>query len=225
MSKQKKSTRKNNQLMILALVGAVTLAVVFGGLMLVNNGGDDEGANAPPVAESALVTEDAWKITADGATVTIVEFLDLECEACRAAHPNVKQVLDTYEGKVNYVVRQFTNHNNSVLAAKAAEAAGEQGKYWEMVDTLFTRQPEWGEQKDSQAPLFSAYAAELGLDIPAFEASMASDKYLDKIAADKLQAQELGVNATPTFYINGTKIVGVLSVSEMSSRIDAELNK
>lgn len=218
-SKRYQARRGNNQAIAVIAIGAVFFAVVAGVYFLSRDDGDD-GGSTPPVAEAALVTEDSWKITSEGAKVTIVEFLDFECEACRAAHPAVQEILQKYQGQITYVVRNFPNHNNSVLAIKAAEAAGEQGKYWEMYNILFERQLEWGEKQESQAEAFLSYAQELGLDMQAFQASLESDKYLDAIAAEKQAALDLGVEATPTFYINGTKLVGVQSVRNMSERID-----
>lgn len=212
----------NSQAKAVLAIGTVFLVIVAGVYFVTRDDGGDDGST-PPVAEAALVTEDSWKITSDGARVTIVEFLDFECEACRAAHPAVQEILQKYQGQVTYVVRNFPNHNNSVLAIKAAEAAGEQGKYWEMYNILFERQLEWGEKQESQAEAFLSYAQELDLDMAAFRASFESDKYLDAIAAEKQAALALGVEATPTFFFNGTKVVGVLSVRAMSERIDALL--
>ena len=205
--------------LILAGIGLVTLAAVAG-LAWLAGGSDD---SAPPVDQSQLVTSDAWQITGDDATVTVVEFLDFECEACRAAHPNVQQILQEYDGRINYVVRNFPNHNNSVLAAQAAEAAGEQGKYWEMFNLLFERQGEWGEKREPQTEAFISYARELQLDMPAFEESVASGKFIEKINADKQAGLDLGVNATPTFFINGEREVGVISVGTFRAKIDAAL--
>lgn len=197
-------------------IGAVAIAAVIAG-------GNSDGS--PPVADSSLVTEDSWKITSADATVTIVEFLDFECEACGAAHPVVQQILDDYKGRVNYVVRNFPNHNNSVLAATAAEAAGEQGKYWEMFNALFEKQGEWGEKREPQTEAFISYARDIGLDIDAFTAALSSGKYDDKIAKDRAEGIAVGVDATPTFFINGKKSVGVLSYGAFAAALDAELAK
>ena len=184
-------------------------------------------AAASSVASSAsapsLVLPDSPTITAPGAVVTIVEFLDFECEACGAAFPIVKQVLDAYEGRVTYVVRDFPNHNNSVLAASAAFAAGEQGKYWEMYDLLFGRQTTWAERQESQAPAFLGFAQELGLDMTRFQADLESGRYVERIRRDFEAARILGVDATPTFFVDGEKIVGVVPFAEFKRRIDAAL--
>lgn len=204
---------------------AVGTAVFLGvaAFALNRNSDSDSDGGSLPVANDQLVTADAQQITSPAATVTIVEFLDLECEACAAAHPVVKQILEDYEGRVNYVVRNFPNHNNSILAARAAEAAGEQGKYFEMTDKLFTGQRSWGERSEPQTEVFLGYARELELDMEQFTTSLGSGVYDDKFAADKQQARALGVNATPTFYINGEKVVGVMSYGQFSEQIDAAI--
>ena len=177
------------------------------------------GSNAAP----GLVAPDSPTIAASGAAVTIVEFLDFECEACGAAFPIVKRILAEYEGRVTYVVRDFPNHNNSVLAASAAYAAGEQGKYWQMYDLLFGRQTSWAERQESQANVFLGFAQELGLDMTRFREDLESGKYVDRIRRDFEAARTLGVDATPTFFINGEKFVGVLPYEEMKRRIDDAL--
>lgn len=180
---------------------------------------------SPPVSPAAsaspeLVAADSPVIGSAEAPVTVVEFLDFECEACGAAFPIVKQMLSEYEGRVRYVVRDFPGHNNSVLAASAAYAAGEQGKYWEMYDLLFERQTEWGERQESQLPLFVEFAEELDLDAATFQSDLESGQYLDRLRRDFEQGRALGVDATPTFFINGDKFVGVPSYEELTRLID-----
>ena len=169
---------------------------------------------------AALVAPDSPTISAPGAKVTLVEFLDFECEACGAAFPIVKQILAEYEGRLTYVVRDFPNHNNSVLAASAAYAAAEQGKYWEMYDKLFEQQAAWGERQDSQAAAFLGFAEELGLDMAKFRSDLESGRYVDRLQRDVDAARSLGVDATPTFFINGTKFVGVPGYEEFKRLID-----
>lgn len=213
------SGQSNGPIIGLLIVGAVTVAGIIGLFVLIDS---DGGSNtvAPTVDESLLVTDDAWQTGDGNESVTVVEFLDLECEACRAAHPVVQQIIADYEGQINYVVRNFPNHSNSVLAAKAAEAAGEQGKYWEMFDKLFETQPEWGEREEPQAEAFISYAAELGLDLDAFTRSLNSEDYIQKIEQDREDGIAAGVNATPTFFINGERHVGVMDYQLFADRIE-----
>lgn len=177
---------------------------------------------APPgsSAPAALVEADSPTISAPGSNVILVEFLDFECEACAAAYPTVKQILAEYDGRLTYTVRDFPNHANSVLAASAAYAAGEQGKYWEMYDLLFQRQTTWAERQDSQAAAFMGIGEELGLDMTKFRTDLESGRYVDRLRRDVDAAQSLGVDATPTFFINGQKRVGVVPYDELKRLID-----
>lgn len=178
------------------------------------------GSPGASASASGLVAVDSPSISAPGAPVTVVEFLDFECEACGAAFPIVKRILAEYEGRLTYVVRDFPNHNNSVLAASAAYAAGEQGKYWEMYDLLFERQSTWAERQDSQAEAFLGFAEELGLDMARFQTDLDSGRYIDRIQRDFNDGRRLGVDATPTWFINGVKFVGVLPFEDFKARID-----
>ncbi|MAS35466.1 MAG: disulfide bond formation protein DsbA [Anaerolineaceae bacterium] len=169
--------------------------------------------------ESRLIRPDSPSLGAADAPVTIVEFLDPECESCRAAFPAVKQILEEYSGRVQLVVRYFPLHTNSVLAATATEAAGQQGKYWEMQELLFTRQTEWGEQRTPQTDRFINYAQELGLDIDQFTAALDDSAVFEKIERDRQDGIALGVDGTPTFFING-RLVEPLSYDTIISMIE-----
>lgn len=188
-------------------------------------GGTERPPTSPGGASSvALVAPDSPTITAAGAKVTVVEFLDFECEACGAAFPTVKRILADYEGRLTFAVRDFPNHANSVLAASAAYAADEQGRYWEMYEKLFEQQTTWAERQDSQAAVFLGFAEELGLDMAKFRSDLSSGRYADRIKRDFDDAQELGVDATPTFFINGVKFVGVLPYDEFKRQIDQAID-
>lgn len=168
-----------------------------------------DGNEPPPTPDflreppQELVRPDSPVIGTADAEVTMVEFLDPECESCRAAYPDVKKILDDYPTEVRLVIRYFPLHGNSVLAAVATEAAGEQGKYEEMQELLFTRQPEWGEQQTPQTEKFVEYAEELGLDVARFRTSMNKQEYRDKVARDKADGVAVGVTGTPTFFVDG----------------------
>jgi protein-disulfide isomerase len=179
-------------------------------------------ANNTGVDESLLIREDSPTLGAEDAPVTIVEFLDPECEACRAAFPAVKQLLEDYGEDVRLVVRYLPLHNNSVLAAVATEAAGEQGMYWEMQEELFVHQTEWGEQQTPQTALFITYAEEIGLNIEQFTNALDDADILAKIERDHGDAQALGLTGTPTFFING-QLVEPLSLDRIIEMIEAEL--
>ena len=187
-----------------------------------------------PTGESRLVRLDSPTLGAADAPVTLVEFYDPECESCRAFHPTVKKILKDYDGKVRLVVRYMPLHPNSTLAATVTEAAGEQGKYWQMQSLLFERQPEWGERhgppqattapQTPPAELFQKYAMELGLDLEKLNAAIKENRYAAKLERDKNDGQSLGVRQTPTFFVNGRKLAR-LSESDLRSLIEEELKK
>jgi protein-disulfide isomerase len=177
---------------------------------------------AASVDPNVLVRANSPSLGPADAPVTIVEFLDPECESCRAAFPVVKELLERYDGQVRLVVRYFPLHNNSVLAASATEAAGEQGKYWEMQELLFERQPEWGEQSTPQTARIIQYASELGLDSDQFLAALENPAYREKVERDQADGTALGVTGTPTFFINGRPLE-TLSYEGLVAAIEAEL--
>lgn len=133
------------------------------------------------------------------AQVTIVEFSDFECPYCGRAHPILQQVLNEFEGRVRVVFKHFplSMHPRAMPAARAAVAAGNQGKFWEMHDLLFEHQRQL-EDEDLER-----YAVQLGLDLDRFRADMASAETQRRIERDKQEGQRIGVEGTPSFFVNG----------------------
>lgn len=208
---------------------AIAVAVVIGGVLLAvfaNPQPKDPGA---PVDEQSLVRDSSHMTGQANAKVTVVEFGDFQCPACGAAHPTVKQVMDAYKDNpdVNFVFRNFpldSIHPNAHIGAEAAEAAAAQGKYWEMSDLLFEHQADW---TTSATPIdvFASYAESLGLNVDIFRQAVSQRLYADIINTDYADGEAVGVNSTPTFFINGVKEARVLSFDEFKSKIDAELAK
>lgn len=210
-------------------IGLATLIILVGGIFFLSKSGTSTPNQASNVGQkvdqSVLIRDDSHKIEAKDAKVTVVEFLDYECEACGAAYPVVEKILKDYEGKINYVVRVMPLHNNSMLASKTAEAAAEQGKYWEMYNKLFQNQKEWAEKKTPQTEIFIKYAQELGLDMDKFKQGLENKAYEDKTNRDKADAVTAGVQGTPTFFINGTLAGNVMTYDQFKEKLDAELAK
>lgn len=202
-----------------ALVVAALIAVVA-----IANAGRDDSTAAPAASPSErLVRPDSQRLsTADDGKVTFVEFLDFECEACGAAYPAIEQLRADYDGRVTFVVRNFPLHNNSEAAASAAEAAAAQGKFEVMYDMLFQTQSEWAEKDTSQEDVFFGYAEQLGLDMEQFRAVYDDPATIAKVQRDKADGVELGVEGTPTFFLNGDK-VELSSFAELVALIDAAL--
>jgi len=143
--------------------------------------------------------------------VTIEEYSDYECPACAYFAVQVlplleKEYIDT--GKVLLIFHDFQFHPQAPLAAHAAECAREQDRFWEMHETLFAQQSEWSGNQDAPS-LFAQYANGLGLDTDAFEACMDSGRHVEEIEADRQKGAEVGVDATPYFFVNGEPVRGV----------------
>ena len=155
------------------------------------------------------------------APVTIVMFSDFQCPFCGRAEPTVKQIEDDYKGQVNVVWKNqpLPMHPNAMPAAKAAYAAYKQGKFWEMHDKLFSNQ-------GALSPAtYDKYAQELGLNMDKFHADIANPATEVAIKSDSEQGTKAGASGTPTFFIDGHKVVGAVPIDQFKSVIDAELKQ
>jgi len=142
------------------------------------------------------------------ASVTLVEYSDFQCPACAAAAPVVNDVLARYGEHIRFEYRHFplvTIHPLAIPAARAAEAAGQQGKFWEMHDMLFENQQTWS-TAPNPSMLFITYAEDIGLDMTLYRQHLDSSLLEDRIRAQFAEAREQGFTGTPTFVLNGTKI-------------------
>lgn len=202
---------------IIVLTMAIIVGIVMAG-----------GQSAPPPIESAKVDtgeairSTSHKLGSDDAKVKIVEFADFQCPACGQAHPILKQVLQDKGDKIQFVVRHYplsTIHHNADNAARAAEAADLQGEFWAMHDQLFATQGEW-ENSLKAKDIFVTYAKNLGLNEEQFKSDFDSQTVVDRIKQDKGDGNALGVDSTPTFYINGEKYTDAVSTAAIGARID-----
>ncbi len=142
--------------------------------------------------------------------VLFMEYADYQCPGCGSAYPRIKILADKYADQVTFVFRNFpltSAHPNSRVAAASAEAAGLQGKFWEMNDLIFVNQNVWsGASTSDRGGIFRDMANRLGLDLEKFDADIASDAVSRKINFDIALGKSKGVTATPTFYIGSTKL-------------------
>ena len=220
---------KKETILLGIIAGLVIIAAIIGANAYRNS---VQNERQPITANSSLIREDSPTLGSPDAKVTIVEFLDPECESCRAFNPSVKKLLKEYDGKLRLVVRYMPLHPNSVLAATFTEVAGEQGKYWPAQELLFQRQPEWGTKHGppSSAPqlelkeLFEKYAMELGLDLGKLDAAVKENRFAAKLERDKKDGQALGVRQTPTLFVNGRQLAR-LNETDLKALIEEELKK
>jgi protein-disulfide isomerase len=140
--------------------------------------------------------------------VYFVEFLDFECEGCRAVYPAIEQLRAEYGDRVNFVLRYFPlrSHFNAERAARAVEAAAQQDQLEAMYQKMYETQSEWAEQQSPADVVFRGFAQELGLDMSAFDASYGDPATLERIQLDIADGTALGVQGTPSFFINGERI-------------------
>lgn len=142
--------------------------------------------------------------------VILVEYADFQCPGCQTAYPRIKAIVEQYQQQIGFVFRNFpltSIHPNALAAAAAAEAAGLQGKFWEMADLLFTNQSGWSKLDSSERlDKFSEYASSLGLDVDQFKTDMSSEKVSKKIRLDQALGKKDEVSGTPGFYLNGEKL-------------------
>lgn len=224
------------EIKILALIAVIVGVAAVLGANYYRESKQSERREAATV-DNRLVRPDSAALGPADARVTLVEFLDPECESCGAFAPVLKKILKDYDGKVRLVVRYMPFHPNSRLAASYTEAAGEQGKYWEMQELLFRRQPEWGEihghgpavaaaaaRREPAPVLFDRYAAELGLDVGRIRAAVAENRYASKVERDMRDGQSLGVSKTPSFFVNG-RVLMRFGEAPLRALIEEELRK
>ena len=206
-------------LQILALGGAlgvVALLVVF-----ILTSPERESADAQVVRENSHILNQASDEKA-----VLVEFLDFECEACRAFYPSVEQLREERADELTLVMRYFPipGHTNSTTAAVAVEAAAAQGQLKPMYQRMYETQAEWGEAQESKAPVFRGFAEELGLDMDAFDAAVADPATTERVQSDFQEGQALGVDSTPTFFLDGERLE-VQGPEQLVQAVEAALDE
>lgn len=172
-----------------------------------------------PALISATPRAEAPALGNRSAAVTVEVWSDFECSFCSRGATVVEKLREKYGDSLRIVFRHMPlpNHAQARLAAVASMAAHEQGRFWEMHDVLFDN------QQSLERVSLEKYAKALGLDLERFNKALdskASDEY---VTADALEGQKRGITGTPTFFINGTSIVGAQSLETFTERIDAEL--
>lgn len=215
--REKQKRRRKLRRTVLWLSVIVIMASVVGGIIfMVTRGSSGE----EPVLGMEVVEADWTKGSAE-ALVTLVEYSDFECSACAQFHPIVKEVVEELGDRIQYVYRHFPIsqlHEQALAAALAAEAAGRQGKFWEMHDVLFERQGEWAGAQDARKK-FGRYAEELELDMARFDADIEDNELRDKAEKHRLSGARSGISGTPTFFLNGERMKGYNTQDEFKNLI------
>ena len=173
-----------------------------------------QGRLAPPIADLTVPVDperDHLRGPPD-AVLTLVQYGDYECPYCRSTAPVIRRLMERFDGRLRFVPRHFPLpdvHPYAALAAEAAEAAGAQGRFWEMHELMYER------QDHLQLPDLIRYAGELGLDLAAFEEDLLASRFADRIASDVEGGESAGVAGTPTFFVNDRRFAGAYDLESL----------
>ncbi|MBI2676488.1 MAG: DsbA family protein [Candidatus Yanofskybacteria bacterium] len=195
-------TRKAKRVLMWVGVLILLIGAVWGMVKL-----SDKPSDTGQAMVLSSVLSDDW-IKGDKETkVILIEYGDFQCPACAAYHPLVEKLIAEHGKDFQFVYRHFPlqQHANAKPAAYASEAAGKQGKFWEMYNLIYPRQNDWSEKKNAD-DIFLEYAGSLGLNLDQFKKDRDSQEAKDKVKKDYDSGIANKVNATPTFFLNGKKI-------------------
>lgn len=216
-----KTAKQNNLLYLYIAVGVIAVIAITSLVVLLTRNNTEVKAPTAPVGQ----TEEGFYYKGDpNAAVKVIAFEDYQCPGCAYFSRNLAPILERdyiNTGRVQFIYHELplTNiHPNAVAAAEAARCAGDQGKYWEMHDQLFANQSLWA-QVNSPLNVFSGYAGRIGIDRAAFDACMQAGTHREAILAAAQEAAALGVQATPSFSVNGQ----VVDSGRLFTAIDAAL--
>lgn len=213
------------------IIFALLVIGIFG-LIIWQNKSNEATSNFKGNA-NGIITEgaiaDQVSGTRDG-KVVLIEYGDYQCPACGSIYQPVKDLTELYKDKLTFIFRNYplTNiHPNALAASNAAEAAGMQGKFWEMHDKLYENQSAWGSVAvDKREAVFSGYASELGINVDTFKKDLAGAEVSAKVARDRQTGKDIfKVNSTPTFILNGEKLDSNTAVNSdaLKQKIDEAL--
>jgi protein-disulfide isomerase len=225
MNNKKSNNSNNSGLPALIIAGVLLVAVVGGWWLYSSSKSSPNTANnklpvnkTPPVNQPVQPTpmvntkdlgaQPAHFKGAQNASVVIEEFYDFQCPTCASVHPLLYEMNATYGSRIKLIVRNFPLsqiHPNAYDAAVASEAAGLQGKFWEMQNLIFQNQQRWSAAPNARL-LFESYAGTLGLDVEKFKDDMSGMAAKQRVDADLQRGRSMGVNSTPTILVNGKPV-------------------
>lgn len=229
LAKQKKSEERSKQgrtaeakkWIFRTIVLLLVVLGVYKAWQWINTPG--EGGRVPE--EILSVKSDDWVKGNSNAKITLVEYADFECPACRIYSSEIlPKLTEEFKDDLKIVSRHYPlpQHTKAVDAAKAVEAAGSQNKFWEMYELLYDKQDDWsgsGNAKDK----FREYAASLGLNIARYDEDFKSDNTAQSIKKDEADGLSLRIDSTPTFYVNGKKVISNNGYNDLKKAIDDAL--
>lgn len=240
--KEVKGTAPKSNTPMLIIAGVLLVAVLGGWWMYsssksatkTNSNSNSTAKNTQPANKAPGIPTNAPpganppnQAGSQTASVTVEEFADFQCGSCAAMHPIVNEIKSTYGSRIRFVFRNYPlsipAHDKAYDAAVAVEAAGMQGKFWDLQNLLFNNQQAW-----TAAPTYKAmwkdYATKVGLDVAKWENDMAGIAAKSRVDADLARGKAIGVSSTPSIYINGNAVpFAEATVSGLRKIIDAEL--
>jgi protein-disulfide isomerase len=205
--------RLTSESKILLAVIAVTIGIIAVAAILMTR-------PAPALTRENLIPADAHTKGNPKAQVYLVEFSDFQCSACAAFKPIVDQIINNNKEKLLFAHRHYPLPQNLLAqkAAQATEAAGQAGKFWEMFDLIFANSANLTE------PMLFDFAHQLGLDEEQFAADLKNGTYISRVQEDIAAGEKLGLNATPTFFLNGKKLK-LTNFTDLSTAVEQAINK
>lgn len=221
---QQEGVSRRRSLRRVLLWGGLAAVVALVGWLMVRAAGSTPTPTADGILAVAVAEGEHARGPAD-APVTLVEYSDFQCPACAAYHPLLTALMEdpANAGKIRLIYRHFPLtriHRNAELAARSAEAASLQGKFWEYHDLLFQNQTKWSAMSGTGAAgEFESYAGQLGLDLSRWKEDRDSDAVRDAVKADMEGGESSGVDSTPSFFVNGTRMPPPRSAEEFSTAI------
>jgi protein-disulfide isomerase len=181
--------------------------IISGSVFVIIKTVSDKGNSKEIKSDVVKISSEDWMKGNKEAKVSLIEYSDFQCPACAFYYPILKKISEEFNDKIVIVYRHFPLpiHKNAKSAAYAAEAAGRQGKFWEMHDMLFENQTEW-EGSDNPKEIFIRYAKSLNLDTEKFSQDFSSKEIERKIESAYQDAVRLKILYTPTFFLNGKDV-------------------
>ncbi len=215
--------QKNTAKRITLWVGALLLLAGIVALLIKSGGGTGSISASPE--ELATVQPNDWVQGDAAAPLRLIEYSDFQCPACAAYFPLIKQLKREMGAQLAVVYRHFplAQHKHAQLAAQAAEAAGNQGKFWEMHDLLFDGQRSWEGVSDA-TEAFIGYAKQLSLDDARFAADLKAAETVKKVKDDRDTGFSLNVQGTPAFYLNGRKLTNPTNYDDFKQTLQKILD-
>lgn len=221
--KKEKEQRERRKFIKKILTWTILIVISIGGLFGLTRLVSEESSQ---ISSSVVLINENDQLKGNRRSeIVLIEYSDFQCPACASYLPIVKKLAEEFSDRVAFVYRHFPldQHQHAQIAAQATEAAGKQGKFWQMHDKLFENQDTWSDQKNAQE-LFIQYAQELELDLEQFKDDLDSKEVKDKVNYDYQSGVSGGVNATPTFFLDGKKLTNPRGYQEFKDTLEKAIS-